>query len=261
MTRSPLSADPKDIPMHTKSSTDHAGHLRWPVLVAALAALTLTACNRRLETTASFSQDYRQNHPIQLQRAPETLDIFIGRRAGGLDARQTEDVQTFASMYMKKGEGPLIAYLPSGANPHEVNKALADIRRHLGRGGAAGRLQIAHFHPDDPSQAAVIRLSYATLKAVTPHRCSAASENDGMGPASRYNRENSITFNFGCAYQQHLAAQIDDPRDLVRPRREDEIDTLRRAGAIERMREGEAPSGANDLRPDGRGIDKTVGPQ
>lgn len=261
MTNALHTDDPKDNAMLSDKRPDLSRPLRWPVLVVALAAVTLTACNRRLETTASFSQDYRQNHPIQLQRAPETLDIFIGRRGAGLDARQTEDVQTFASAYMKRGEGPLIAYLPSGGHPGEVNRALAAIRKSLGQGGAAGRLQIAHYHPDDPGQAAVIRLSFAALKAVTPNRCGASSQNDEMGPSGRYNRENSITFNFGCAYQQNLAAQIDDPRDLVRPRREDEIDTLRRAGAIERLRDGEAPSGSNDLRPDGRGIDKTVGPQ
>jgi pilus assembly protein CpaD len=253
--------NPEDAAMISARTKVRGWSARRSAACIALATLALAACDRRLETTASFSQDYRQNHAIQLQRAPETLDVFIGRRAGGLDARQSEEVQEFAALYMKKGEGPLVAYLPAGGNPHEVNKALADIRRDLGRGGAAGRLQIATYHPDDPGRSMVIRLSFAALKAVTPHRCGNSSVHDAQGPASRYNRENSITFNFGCSYQQNLAAQIDDPRDLIRPRREDAVDTLKRASAIERLREGESASGANDLRPDGRGIDKTVGPQ
>jgi pilus assembly protein CpaD len=232
-----------------------------PLAIAVGAAALLAGCDKRLETTASFSQDYRQNHPIQLQRSQETLDIFIGRRAAGLDRRQADDVQGFAAGYMNRGEGPLIAYLPSGGNGHEVNKALADIRKELGNGGAAGRLQIAHYVPAKPELAMTIRLAYATLKAQTPHPCARSGAEDIYGPAGRYNRENSIVFNFGCTYQQNLAAQIDDPRDLVRPRRETEIDTLKRAGAIERLREGEAVSGANELRPDGRVIDKNVGPQ
>jgi pilus assembly protein CpaD len=231
------------------------------IALAVGASALLAGCDKRLETTASFSQDYRQNHPIQLQRAQETLDIFIGRRTAGLDRRQADDVQNFAAGYMARGEGPLVAYLPAGANGHEVNKALGEIRRELGRGGAAGRLQIAHYQPADAHLSSTIRLAYATLKAQTPHPCARSGAEDIYGPAGRYSRENSIVFNFGCSYQQNLAAQIDDPRDLVRPRRETEIDTLKRSGAIERLREGETPAGSNDLRPEGRVIDKNVGPQ
>jgi pilus assembly protein CpaD len=256
----PVSAS-KDSPMRAPSSSFlPSRRLRVVVPLMAITAM-LAACQKRLDTTATFSQDYRQNHAIQLQRGQETLDIFVGRRGPGLDERQSADVRGFAARYMERGEGPLIAYLPSGRNGGDVSKGLNDIRRALSSGGAAGRLQISHYHPQDPDQASVIRLTFAALKAQTPHPCSAAGVDSAVGPANRFNRENSITFNFGCSYQQNLAAQIDDPRDLVRPRRESDIDTQKRAAAIERLREGSSAGGENNLLPAGRGIDKSVGPQ
>jgi pilus assembly protein CpaD len=45
--------------------------------------------------------------------------------------------------------------------------------------------------------------------------------------------ENRHYADFGCSYQNNLAAQIDNPADLLGPRRQTEIDAENRAVAIE----------------------------
>jgi pilus assembly protein CpaD len=216
--------------------------------LAAAAALLAAACDRGAVTTASISEDYRQRHPILLTRGSETLEVFTGRSAGALDHRQAEDVRGFGRLYMQQGEGPLVAYLPAGGNPREVNAGLAAIRSALGGGGASGRLHIAQYHPE-PGQAAPIRLAFARLAAKTPEACS-YEDHDIIPTDIRTNNRNAPPRNFGCAYQKNLAAQVADPRDFVRPRQEGPIDVERRTTGIERIRENEA----QELKPGGKSL-------
>jgi pilus assembly protein CpaD len=214
-------------------------------------AALVGACDRHM-TTATIPDDYRQRHPISLTRANETLEVFTGRNGGKLDRRQTEDVRGFARGYMETGEGPLIAYLPAGANGHEVNQGLAAIRSALAGGGAAGRLHIAHYHPEQHG-VAPIRLAYAKLKAGTDTVCNYA-DGDAIPTRFRDTNANLQPFAFGCAYQKNLAAQVADPRDLVRPRVEGPIDVERRTTGIERIRENEA----QELKPGGKSLKTLV---
>ena len=48
--------------------------------------------------------------------------------------------------------------------------------------------------------------------------------------------------NFGCATQSTIAAQVDDPRDLVQPRALGPSDVAMRTRAIEDVRNGQDPS-------------------
>jgi pilus assembly protein CpaD len=210
-------------------------------------AAGLAACDRHI-TTSSIPEDYRQRHQIGLTRANETLEVFTGRNGGRLDPRQTEDVRCFARDYMHHGEGPLVAYLPTGHNGHEVNAGLSAIRGALAGGGAAGRLHIAHYQAEQPG-VAPIKLTYAKLKAGTATHCS-YSDSDAVPTRYRDNNLNAPPFNFGCSYQKNLAAQVADPRDLVRPRQEGPIDVERRTTGIERIRDNDA----QELKPAGKSL-------
>jgi pilus assembly protein CpaD len=70
----------------------------------------------------------------------------------------------------------------------------------------------------------------------------------------RENNTNSSPYNFGCSYQKNLAAQVADPRDLVRPRQEGPIDVERRTSGIERIRENQA----QELKPGGKSLKSLV---
>jgi pilus assembly protein CpaD len=213
----------------------------------ALAGAALAGCDRHM-TTGSIPEDYRQRHQINLVRATETMEVFIGRGAGSLDRRQKEDVQGFARDYMQNGEGPLVAYLPMGTDGRAVNAGLAAIRGALGAGGAGGRLHIAHYQPEAPG-AAPIKLGFAKLKAQTPEACSVA-DGDLAGVRFRENNTNVSPHNFGCSFQRNFAAQVADPRDFAKPRQEGPVDVERRTTGIERIREGDA----NELKPGGKSL-------
>jgi pilus assembly protein CpaD len=223
------------------------GFRRLAASAVLVSAGLLGACDRQL-VTSSIPEDYRQRHAIALTRANETLEIYTGRTGGKLDQRQAEDVRGFARDYMQHGEGPLIAYLPTGGNGHEINAGLGAIRAALAGGGAAGRLHIAHYHPETAGSAP-IKLTYARLKAGTQTHCSYADA-DALPTTFRASNSNSSAYNFGCSYQKNLASQVADPRDLVRPRQEGPIDVERRTTGIERIRENEA----QELKPGGKSL-------
>jgi pilus assembly protein CpaD len=91
------------------------------------------------------------------------------------------------------------------------------------------------------------------LKAETPSPC--GYEHDEIVP-SRFsaNAANPQANNFGCTFQRNLAAQVADPRDLVRPRQEGPIDVDKRLAGIERNREADQ----RRIEPGGNTIKKLV---
>ncbi len=221
------------------------------VLLSVAAAMALSGCSTRDEITSSVPADYRHRHPIVLSHANETLEVYSGG-LGGLDRRQKEDIRAFARDYMSNGQGPLIAYLPTGGSSAATSAGLNGIRQTLAGGGASGRLQIAHYHASG-SNVAPIKLAFAKLKASTPAPC--GYEHEDIVP-SRFsaNIVNRQANNFGCTYQRNLAAQIADPRDLLQPRQEGAIDVDKRLAGIERIREGDQ----NRLEPNGTSLKKLI---
>ncbi len=238
----------REIPMSIPKSSAIGG---LKVAVAALIAAAAAGCLPRNDFTGGIPQDYRQRHAIGLMQANHTLEVFVGTNGGRLDIRQTEDVRGFARDYMQNGQGPLVAYLPAGGHAGAVRQGLDNIRRALAGGGASGRLQIAHYPAD--GGAAPIKLVFAKLKADTTTTCGYQDEDivPVRGVAVGSNAQN---YNFGCAYQKNLAAQIADPRDLLRPRQEGPIDGDRRLAGIERLRETEA----KPIAPEGTSLRKLL---
>jgi pilus assembly protein CpaD len=236
----------REIPMlFSKSPARRSLKVAAAVVLAAAAG-----CLPRNDFTGGIPQDYRQRHAIGLMQANHTLEVFVSNNGGRLDHRQTEDVRSFGRDYMQNGQGPLVAYLPSGGTG-AVGQGLDNIRRALAGGGASGRLQIAHYPAG--GGAAPIKLVFAKLKADTTTTCGYQDEDivpvRGLAVGS-----NSQNYNFGCAYQKNLAAQIADPRDLLRPRQEGPIDVDRRLAGIERLRETET----NPIAPQGTSLRKLI---
>jgi pilus assembly protein CpaD len=219
------------------------------LLIALLGSTLLAACAQRHELTGSIPADFRDRHPIMLTRSAVNLDLFA--YGSSLDRRQTEDVRGFVRDYKENGEGPIVAYLPAGPGGAGA-RGLDAVRRSLSAAGAGGRLQIAHYHPE-PGGAGPIRLSFTKLQAKVESVC--GYEGEEIAPtrwgASAVNRSAQ---NFGCAHQRNLAAQIADPRDLVRPREPGPVDGTRRLNSIERLRDQET----SPIEPVGKNVDTLV---
>ena len=127
-------------------------------------------------------------------------------------------------------QGPIVAMVPTG-NGHELQAAatLDAIRRTLLEARVTSGLRIGSY-PAEPGLTAPIQLSFPSIEAQV-HDCGDWTEDVR---ATTYS--NTSYPNFGCGTQKTLAAQIDDPRDLVRPRAEAASDVVSRSNAVNALR-------------------------
>lgn len=232
------------------------------LLVVALALGTLAAgCaskSAQSDPPALAPIDIRERHPIVLRDAPRSLDVFVGRAGAALDNRQAEDVADFAQEYRKSGKGGLVAEVPSGARRERAtHDTLNGIRAALTRSGVSpNALTVRSYSIQDPGLASPIRLSFASLQAALPHQCGQWPTDLGVSDF-KFSASNESHWNFGCAAQATLAAQVADPIDLVRARDEGRPDIVKRMGAIAKIREGKDPS--TQYRQQTPQINSTVG--
>ncbi len=207
-------------------------------------ALQAAGCAGKADNMASLAPiDVRERHPIVLRDAPRSLDVFVGRSGATLDSRQAEDVVDFAREFRRSGRGGLVAEVPTGARRELATRdALSGIRTALARGGVSpGALSVKTYPVQDPGLASPIRLTFASLQAGLPHQCGQWPTDLGSSDY-KFSASNEDYWNFGCASQATLAAQVADPIDLVRSRDEGRPDIVKRMGAIAKIREGKDPS-------------------
>jgi pilus assembly protein CpaD len=200
----------------------------------------LGGCNSvdRTVTSSVPMEDYRLRHPIVLAENTTKLDIFPAR-GPGLDRRSADLVRQFGTTYRHFGHGHILVLLPQGG-AGMANRGMVDsITRILTASGGAP-VQVSTYPVGDPQLASPIRLTFLRLEAKVPHPCGDWPSDLASG-STLDGWENKPYWNFGCANQSALAAQIADPRDLIGPRAEDQPDTVIRTRAIVDIRAGKDP--------------------
>lgn len=213
---------------------------RSSALIVALAASALGACAPdRVLTTQSIHSDYRARHPIALAQTRVAADILpAGPR---LDAAARERVRAFAAEYRASGSGPVSIQIPASAGSASNARSILDaIRQELAAAGVQGHVSVSSYEPADPAIVSPIRLSFTGTKAVVRSRCGDWPRDLASG-SSIEGWQNQSYWNHGCAFQQAIASQVADPRDLASPRAEAPSDVAMRTRAISRVREGADP--------------------
>jgi pilus assembly protein CpaD len=229
----------------------HSARRRRPIssasavrLIAASAiGAALSGCAAdRVVTGSTPHLTYHQRHPIVLTEGAHTLDVFVTGQAG-LDGRQRADVRAFAGEYRRNGQGAILAQVPAGARSEiGAHATLARIRSELAAAGVPdGYVAVSAYPVMDPLVASPVRLSFARLTAKVTSPCGTWPRDLGISDP-REGMRNDTYWNFGCAMQSNVAAQVADPVDLVRPRIDGSPDPIRRAQVIDAVRKGQDPS-------------------
>ena len=223
------------------------GSLRRSLAQAALlgGVLLMAGCASpvdRAVATAPVADDYRLRHPVVLANAPQRLDIFFVGAAGRLDHVQGQQIEAFAGNYLSSGQSSIRIAVPEGAvDQLAVERTLAAVRRELLRLGIRNGVSVSAYPVRDSNIASPLHLSFLTLQARPTTKCGEWPDDLGSG-ATLNTWSNRSYYNLGCASQQTLAAQIADPRDLVKPHALDATDVQLRTRAIEALRDGTNPS-------------------
>ena len=193
--------------------------------------------DRQATVASVIPEPVEQRHPIVLADAPYSIDLLPTQ--GRLDRGDVSRIESFVALYKQNGRGPITVMLPQGrdgANTSVVNT----IRNRLAAGGVGGHVRVGHYAPVDNSLASAVRVSFVGLKAKTATRCGEWPE-DLASASSLHTWQNKPYWNYGCAYQNMVAVQVANPRDIAGPRGEAESDVMMRMRAIGRVRGGTDP--------------------
>jgi pilus assembly protein CpaD len=201
-------------------------------------AAMLAGCMTDKAAIPEAPRDVRQRHPIAIREGIHTVELFIGSKRGELTLDQRADVIGFAHTWHRDAAGGILIDLPAGtSNEVAAASALQEVRALLaGMGVPPQDIAVRPYRPEDPRMLATMRLNYPRMVAsagpcgMWPH---------DIGPNSdREHSENIQYWNFGCASQHNLAAQVENPADLVQPRAESAAYTPRRTVVLEKYRAG-----------------------
>ena len=205
--------------------------LRLSPLVAV--ALVAAGCaSRDSITVGSVPDDYRTNHPIVISEKDKTVDIPVGIDDRGLSRMQKVAADGFIAGYDRSAAPVVSVMVPYGSANQDAASAVAAglVKRLRAAGVPEGRILHQPYEASQYGGSAPVRLVYAEMRAST-------------GPCGRWpkdlmdNAENKHWANFGCSYQNNLAAQIANPADLLGPRKPGDIDAQNRSNAIDDYRD------------------------
>jgi pilus assembly protein CpaD len=192
--------------------------------LAAMAVALLAGCaNRDSVTVGSIPDDYRTRHPIVVSEKEQSVDVPVAATDRGVTITQRDAVEGFIANYDRSAAPPVTILTPYGSqNEIAANNVAQGLVHLLKKNGVpASRIAIAAYQADAAETAAPIRVSYVAMMA---HTSKCGRWPDDLTKTS----ENKNYANFGCSYQNNLAAQIANPADLLGPRKPGEIDAERR---------------------------------
>jgi pilus assembly protein CpaD len=206
---------------------------------AAFCVLFLVGCNTDQQVTGvpDASPDYRMRHPITLQESARTLELFIGSNRGELNPTQRAQVLSFGLEWKRDATGGMVVSRPLGAtNEQAAASAMTEIASILSASGMPPQSFIVQTYPVTGPNLAPIHISYPRIRAQAGP-CGLWPQD--IGPSmNRDYFENQPPWNYGCATQRNLAAEVDNPADLVQPRAETAAYAMRRTTVLEKYRTG-----------------------
>lgn len=206
------------------------------------AAAALSACTHAQSepiVTGSVTNDYRQRHPIVIQEANETTEVFVGSARGGLTSAQRSDIAGLGQRWLREGTGIIVIDVPVNTpNARVATDSLREIQSILAASGVPARgITTRNYRPTDPRLFATIRVNFPRIRA-DAGPCGLWPEDIGPSIKNKGYIENRQYHNFGCSFQRNLAAMVDNPSDLVQPRAETPPSEMRRTMAFEKYRKG-----------------------
>lgn len=197
------------------------------VLAMAAVALLSGCAKRDSITVGAVPDDYRTNHPIIIAEKEQKLDLPVAASDRGATAAQRASLEGFLAGYDRSAAPPLNIIAPAGsANAVAAADAAQDFAHIAKQSGVpASRIMLASYQAMPEEVSAPVRVSFVAMRAQTD-KC-------GRWPEDvLQTSENKHYANFGCSYQNNVAAQIANPGDLLGPRKQSPIDPANRETVI-----------------------------
>lgn len=207
---------------------------RLPLLLIGVSALA-TACAGvpKPDLTRAPMPTQADRYEPRAEAAVQRLSIEVAPDQMQLSNSERAQLHAFAGDYLRYGHGPLVLETPSGgANSEAASVLAADARRALAEAGVS-YAAIAGSTRDVDGENTPLLVSFNRFEA-RPPECAPLWEQD-----LAHQSNNQPWESFGCATNFNLAAMVEDPADLNRPRDMAARDSERRDTVMDAYRAGE----------------------
>lgn len=207
---------------------------RLPFLLAGLVAMSACAATPK-PPAGPATPTQADNHRIVVAASSQRMEIAVANGDNMLSPQSRAELRSFASDYLRAGYGALVISSPSNADNSDAAALLThEARLALAEAGVSYAAIAANTHDASGGRGAIV-LNFERYVAQAPECESLSTQSlGGWG-----NSNNQPWRSFGCSSQANLAAMIEDPRDLLRPRTEDPRDGARRGAVMEAYRQGD----------------------
>jgi pilus assembly protein CpaD len=207
---------------------------RLPLLLISVSALTACASVPAPMEGMAPNPTAADNHRIEVTQTSQRMEVPVGAGDVALSADSRAQLRAFANSYLRYGHGALVLSTPSGASNSDSASILAnETRMSLVNSGVSYAAVAGSSYDASGEAAAPIIVSFARYEAQAPE-CAPLWEQD-----LAHQSNNQPWESFGCATVSNIAAMVEDPADLLRPRDQDPRDGGRRTTVMDAYREGE----------------------
>lgn len=204
---------------------------RLPLLL--LTASALTACASVPTPEGPPVATAADRHRIEVTQTSERIEIPVTAGDVSLSSEARANLRTLAGNYLRYGHGALVLSAPSGGENSDSASLLAHETRLALVDAGVSYAAVAGSTYDGAGAEAPLVVSFARYEARAPE-CAPLWEQD-----LAHQSNNQPWASFGCATNANLAALVEDPADLLRPRDADPRDSGRRDTVMEAYRAGE----------------------
>jgi pilus assembly protein CpaD len=207
---------------------------RLPLFIIGVSALSACASVPPPPEGMAPTPTAADNHRIEVTQTSERMEVPVSADSS-LSAGSRAQLRAFANNYLRYGHGALVLSTPSGSANSDAASILANqTRMSLVEAGVSYAAVAGSSYDASGNNAAPIIVSFARYEAQAPD-CAPLWEQD-----LAHQSNNQPWESFGCATNANLAAMVEDPADLLRPRDEDPRDSERRDTVMDAYREGES---------------------
>jgi len=207
---------------------------RLPFFVIGLSALGACASVPPPPPDMRATPTAADAHQIEVVQGTQRLEVPVASGDVSLSAVSRAQLQRFAGGYLRYGHGALVLSTPSGgANASAASILANETRRALVESGVSYAAVAGSSYDASGRADAPIILSFLRYEAQAPE-CAPLWEQD-----LAHQSNNQPWESFGCATVSNIAALVEDPADLLRPRDEDPRDSGRRDTVMDAYRAGE----------------------
>lgn len=195
--------------------------------IAAILAVFIAGSCTEMNDGTDLHADGAYNHPITVEPATKSLTVSFAPGDAGLMPEDSLRFDQFVHGYLAGGgTGAMNVSVPDGPGSSEAIQYFGE--RLASAGIPRARIMVGTHQ----GVVGRVELGYIAYTAKTDD-CGDWSENAGD------TLSNLPMANFGCSVQHNIAAQIDDPQDLLQPRALGPADPVRRNGEIDKYQKGQ----------------------